>query len=155
VALGLAQRPDWPPVEQVRVLDYTPRQQTGDRVYPTADLPADTVAPDMILYLLAPHQPLVRDEVPYLRDLLRQHGGDRVVYVLNLTMTPLAVGLRQSRTWPTRGRDSPTATTGLSALPSTRAGWSTSTAGGGPASPNCWQQYGPRSARTGRSRSSR
>lgn len=84
VAFGLAQRPDWDQVSQVRVLDYTGREPGADRTYPVAELPAGTVAPGVILYLLAPQQPMVRDEQSYLRDLLRHCGGRCVVHVLNI-----------------------------------------------------------------------
>jgi len=84
VAFGLVQRPDWDQVGHVRVLDYAAREQVGDAAYPPAGLPAGTVAPDVILYLLAPHQPMVRDEQPYLGDLLHRYGSSRVVHVLNI-----------------------------------------------------------------------
>lgn len=83
LALGLAQRPDWPLVDQLRVFDYDWRQQVGEHVYPAATVTPETLAPDLILYLIAPHQLVSRDEGRYIHDLLHCHGAERIAYVLN------------------------------------------------------------------------
>jgi hypothetical protein len=87
-AFGLPQRPDWDRVDRVRVLDYQAGRrsavQAAEQYFPAKGLPDGPVAPDVILYLVAPHKQLTRDEESYLQDLLRHCGEDRFVYVLNL-----------------------------------------------------------------------
>lgn len=84
VALGLSQVPDWPSVTGLQVLEYDGQRCTGDRTLPVGQIPADLLRPDLVLYLIAPHLGLGRAEKPYLKDLLRSVGPDRMVFVLNL-----------------------------------------------------------------------
>ncbi|MFJ6983315.1 MULTISPECIES: hypothetical protein [unclassified Streptomyces] len=88
VALGMAQVPQWPLVREMRVFDYEERRCTGERTHPAAGFPADLLRPDLVLYLIAPHQGLGRAEKPYVKDLLRAVGSERVLFVLNLFHGP-------------------------------------------------------------------
>ena len=48
------------------------------------ELPKDLLLPDLVFYLVAPHQPLVRGDVAYMADLLRHMGDEKLVFVFNL-----------------------------------------------------------------------
>ena len=88
VALGMAQNPQWPQVSELRFFDYDWREQTGQTAYPAEAIPVGAVAPDLILYLIAPQLQLAKDEQPYLGDLLRRYGPEHLVYVLNMFHGP-------------------------------------------------------------------
>ena len=88
VALGMAQNPQWPQASELRFFDYDWREQTGQTAYPAEAVPVGAVAPDLILYLIAPQLQLAKDEQPYLGDLLRRYGPEHLVYVLNMFHGP-------------------------------------------------------------------
>jgi hypothetical protein len=88
LAFDLPQNPQWPQVEELRVFDYDSRLQVGKRSYPVGEVAVGIVAPDLILYVIAPHQLLSRDEKSYIGDLLRRYGPQRLTYVLNMFHVP-------------------------------------------------------------------
>jgi GTPase Era involved in 16S rRNA processing len=83
-ALGLRQQPRWPLAELIRIREYSPDGQAAEHYYPAGDLPSGLIAPDLVLYLIAPQQSLSKAEEPYLKDLISAFPSDRVVFVLNL-----------------------------------------------------------------------
>lgn len=87
-ALGLPQNPDQR-VSEFRVVEYDWQQVVGERILPAGPPEPAATAADVILYLIAPHLQLYRDERHYLDDLLKRHGAGRLVYVLN-TFRPSA-----------------------------------------------------------------
>lgn len=82
-ALGLPQRPELGLVGTVRVREFTPQGPAGERQFPLDRLDAGLPRPDLVLYVVAPHQLLNKDELPYLGDLLAVYGIERIVFVLN------------------------------------------------------------------------
>ncbi|MBO3747409.1 50S ribosome-binding GTPase [Streptosporangiaceae bacterium NEAU-GS5] len=83
-ALGLEQSLEPARVDSLRVLEFTDHRVVHDRVYPAARIPVAKVGPDLIFYLLAPHEAVPQAEESYAKDVLRAFGPERVVFVLNL-----------------------------------------------------------------------
>ncbi len=86
-ALGLPQRADLERVREVRVREFTPAGVAGPpdgRLWPLDRLDGALPRPDLVLYVIAPHQNLNRDELPYLADLIAVYGVERVLFVLNV-----------------------------------------------------------------------
>ncbi|MGH3922901.1 MAG: GTPase, partial [Pseudonocardiaceae bacterium] len=75
--------------DKVTLRDYTPMLVTGgtytDEAVPAADWPtrAAQLAPDVVVFFVAPHHQFVRADRDYLREMYRAFG-DKVVVALNL-----------------------------------------------------------------------
>ncbi|ACU75419.1 hypothetical protein Caci_6573 [Catenulispora acidiphila DSM 44928] len=103
--LGLPQHPDLTPVHEVRLRGFTPdgpdrtdspaeapgaagtteaAEAENGRMWPVDRLRTVLPRPDLVFYVVAPHQNLNRAEQPYLADLLTAYGAERVLFVLNM-----------------------------------------------------------------------
>jgi GTPase Era involved in 16S rRNA processing len=83
-ALGITQVADWPQIERLTIEKHDTRGNSRTDDYAVTKLPTKLHRPDIILYLVAPHQQLLRYDTTYMRDLLQCHGPDKVLFILNL-----------------------------------------------------------------------
>lgn len=84
VALDIAQVDGWPTVHTLTIVTYDCQRQVLEQKYPVDQIPYEQLRPDVIFYLIAPHQQLLRSDIVYMTDLLRCYGEKRIIFVYNL-----------------------------------------------------------------------
>lgn len=101
-ALGMPQVADWPQTDTLTTVTYTGDSHSQEEHLPVKQLSQSQLQPDILLYLVAPHQNLGYSDAKYMLDLLQHYGSERVIFVLNLfttqTNTHIAVSTPQNIT---------------------------------------------------------
>ena len=84
-ALGIEQRDDCPSIESLTLARYSQGSQNKNiqkQNFPVTTFQQSQLQPDLILYIIAPHQQFLAADCIYLRDLLKPHT--QVIFVFNM-----------------------------------------------------------------------
>lgn len=83
-ALGIGQVADWPQTDTLAIVTYTDDSHSQEELLAVKKRSQSKLRPDILLYLVAPHQNLGYSDANYMLDLLQHYGSEQVVFVLNI-----------------------------------------------------------------------